>query len=94
LARSLGITTKVPELANAAEAAGWLHDLGKYQPEWQKYLHASAAGLDPNTVPHSIHGAAYAFRELEHCPLVIAITGHHTGLQNWDGGNKIQMVKD
>ena len=93
LAKKLAIATGVPSLPEAAEAAGWLHDLGKYQLNWQKYLLASAAGLKPKTVPHSIHGAAYALREFGHCPLVIAIAGHHTGLQDWDDGNKIETTE-
>ncbi len=87
LAKELATATGVPDLPAAAEAAGWLHDLGKYQLDWQSYLKASAAGLRPDkTVPHSIHGAAYAFRQLEHCPLAIAIAGHHSGLPDWPGG--------
>ncbi|MFO0937137.1 MAG: CRISPR-associated helicase Cas3' [Gemmataceae bacterium] len=86
LAKSLAQQTGNPMLPEAAEAAGWLHDLGKYQPEWQNYLIASAAKSSPKSVPHSIHGAAYSFTELMHIPLTIAIAGHHTGLQDWIGG--------
>lgn len=90
VARQLAEETGALELAAAAEAAGWLHDLGKYQTEWQSYLLASARGLNPKTVPHSIHGAAYAFTELQHCPLTLAIVGHHTGLQDWIGGDQFE----
>ena len=89
-AKALAEATRVNGLPAVAEAAGWLHDLGKYQPEWQNYLLASARGLNPKTVPHSIHGAAYAFTELQHCPLTLAIAGHHTGLQDWDGGDHFE----
>ncbi len=88
LARDFAAETGVPGLAAAANAAGWLHDLGKYQPAWQKYLLASAAGLSPKSVPHSIYGAAHAY-SVGHCPLTLAIAGHHSGLLDWDGGNKI-----
>ncbi len=94
LADELARRTGVADLCAAAEAAGWLHDLGKYQVAWQAYLLASAAGLSPKSVPHSIHGAAYAYVELQHSPLTIAIAGHHTGLQDWDGGNRIESGKD
>ncbi|MGL6076803.1 MAG: CRISPR-associated helicase Cas3' [Fimbriiglobus sp.] len=90
LARQLAVATGNPDLPAAAESAGWLHDLGKYQPDWQKYLQDSAAKRDPKTVPHSIHGAAYAFRNLEHCPLTMTIASHHSGLQDWEGGDQFE----
>jgi CRISPR-associated endonuclease/helicase Cas3 len=80
LAKQLAELTGVPDLPAAAEAAGWLHDLGKYQPEWQRYLKSSAAGLRPSTVPHSVYGAAFAFTTMEHCPISAIIAGHHSGL--------------
>ncbi len=90
LAGELAQKTGVADLPAAAEAAGWLHDLGKYQLAWQAYLLASAAGLSPKSVRHSIHGAAYAFAELQHCPLTLAIAGHHTGLPDWQGGDQFE----
>lgn len=90
LARRLAEDTGVPGLPDAAETAGLLHDLGKYQTDWQNYLLASAMGMSPPTVPHSIHGAAYAFLELQHCPLAISIAGHHSGLQDWLSGDEFE----
>ncbi len=90
LAQHLAVDTGVGDLSPAAAAAGWLHDLGKYQPDWQRYLLASASGLNPGTVPHSIHGAAYAFTELEHGPLTLVVAGHHTGLPDWSGGDEFE----
>ncbi len=69
-------------LAIAAEVAGLLHDLGKYRPEWQAYLNASAAGQDPPSVPHAIHGAAYAEHLLNNTLLAMVIAGHHSGLHD------------
>lgn len=56
--------------------AGLLHDLGKYQPEFQNYLEK---GGKRGSVPHASWGAGYAriHRLLE---ASIAINGHHKGL--------------
>jgi CRISPR-associated endonuclease/helicase Cas3 len=56
--------------------AGLLHDLGKYQPEFQYYLEN---GGRRGSVPHASWGAGYArlCRALE---ISIAIDGHHKGL--------------
>lgn len=72
------------DLRAAAFLAGLLHDLGKYQREWQAYLWLSTAsqGKAGKSVPHAIHGAAHAFRQLHHEPLALAIAGHHAGLDN------------
>lgn len=55
---------------------GLLHDLGKYQPAFQKYL---TNGGKRGSVPHSSWGAGYAriHRIIE---ASIAIDGHHKGL--------------
>jgi CRISPR-associated endonuclease/helicase Cas3 len=64
--------------------AGLWHDLGKYNPEFQKYLElchiASKAGKDAprSKIPHAIQGARLAW---EKCmPLAPIIYGHHGGL--------------
>lgn len=58
------------------KVAGLLHDLGKYQPEFQSYL---ANGGKRGSVPHASWGAGYArlHRIIE---ASIAIDGHHKGL--------------
>ena len=71
-------------LAQAAYAAGMLHDLGKYQSEWQLYLHDSVAKRATSRVPHSIHGAAHAAYSLGNQALCMAIFGHHAGLPDFD----------
>ena len=66
-------------LADGAELAGWLHDLGKYRRPFQDYL----AGKHPGSVEthHAVYGAALAFRKKWLGP-AFAIAGHHTGLHN------------
>lgn len=58
------------------KVAGLLHDLGKYQPEFQNYL---ANGGRRGSVPHASWGAGYA-RLLKVLEASIAIDGHHKGL--------------
>jgi CRISPR-associated endonuclease/helicase Cas3 len=57
-----------------ASLAGLLHDLGKYQPNFQRYL----AQNSPRT-PHAIHGGAALsiYRNLAN-----VIAGHHSGLHD------------
>jgi CRISPR-associated endonuclease/helicase Cas3 len=55
---------------------GLLHDLGKYQPEFQNYLEN---GGRRGSVPHSAWGAGYA-RLNSLIEASIAIDGHHKGL--------------
>lgn len=56
--------------------SGLLHDLGKYQPEFQNYLEN---GGKRGSVPHASWGAGYAGK-LKHSDASIAIDGHHKGL--------------
>jgi CRISPR-associated endonuclease/helicase Cas3 len=64
--------------------AGLWHDLGKYNPEFQKYLElcdiASKAGKEAprSKVPHAIQGARLAWEKCRH--LAPIIFGHHGGL--------------
>ncbi len=62
-----------------AYLAGLWHDLGKFQPEFQRRLRG-----DQISVEHSGAGAAHAFAEhgARATPLAFVIAGHHAGLAN------------
>lgn len=67
--------------------AGLWHDLGKYNPEFQKYLeqcHATSSSGRQKKVwgpRHAVHGALLA---AEICPVLAPIIyGHHAGLQGF-----------
>ena len=79
-----------------AELAGFLHDLGKYHPDWQSYLrrksgyydteaHIENTGSRPN---HSQAGAAFLFELFKNSKaariLSYVIGGHHSGLPDWE----------
>lgn len=66
-------------LAEEAELAGLLHDLGKYREEFQSYLRGERASSVETQ--HAIYGAAWA---LPHQQLgaVFAVAGHHAGLHD------------
>ncbi len=58
---------------------GLWHDLGKYNPDFQKYLAECAAGnKHAKSVPHALYGAKLAWDLLP--PLAPIIYGHHAGL--------------
>jgi CRISPR-associated endonuclease/helicase Cas3 len=60
--------------------SGLLHDLGKYQPEFQRYLEN---GGRRGSVPHAVWGASYV-RKMKLDVLSFVIDGHHKGLPNRD----------
>jgi CRISPR-associated endonuclease/helicase Cas3 len=63
--------------AEMGYAAGLLHDLGKYQEDFQRRLRG-----DPRSVDHAAHGAVYARRHYRTLGNLLAhgIAGHHAGL--------------
>ncbi|MDR4509744.1 MAG: CRISPR-associated helicase Cas3' [Candidatus Brocadiaceae bacterium] len=83
LAKHLHQTSKFTESFACKEnykpifkVTGLLHDLGKYQLEFQRYL---ANGGKRGSVPHAAWGAGYA-RSCRVIEASIAIDGHHKGL--------------
>ena len=74
----------VPELKEIAEAMGLLHDIGKYQPSFQRRINQENIRVE-----HSTCGAIAA-EELYPSPVDLmmeyCIAGHHSGLP--DAGRK------
>ncbi len=65
--------------AQLGHYAGLWHDLGKYNPEFQKYLINCAQGdKQAKSVPHAVHGAILAAKLIP--PIAPLIYGHHGGL--------------
>lgn len=79
--------------ADWAFLAGLWHDLGKAQPDWQRYLRASS-GYEPGGPSrgphHAIVGAMHAVDRLDRIRgrvLGYIIGGHHAGLTDWGSGD-------
>lgn len=78
-------------LKKMAEAAGLLHDLGKYTDDFQRRIAGDAVRTD-----HSTHGAIQAverYGKLGHL-LAYGIAGHHAGLANGINGIERTALHD
>ena len=62
--------------------AGILHDLGKADSEWQKYI----LGKCGTGINHSEAGAQYVFSKLNSNIIPYLIAGHHAGLPDYTAG--------
>jgi CRISPR-associated endonuclease/helicase Cas3 len=60
--------------------AGWWHDLGKFHPDFAKYLQSPDGRRGPD---HSSAGMVHAAGMLE--LLAFVIGGHHAGLDSGEG---------
>lgn len=65
-------------VAELGQYAGLWHDLGKYNPAFQRYLENCHIGDRAESVQHAIHGAILAAKSIQ--PLAPIIHGHHAGL--------------
>lgn len=80
-----------------AEYAGWFHDLGKANPEWQKYIRGE---ISSTSVNHSEAGAQYVYQKQndKYSALIVAylIAGHHAGLPDYynGSGNSLKTILD
>lgn len=78
-------------MAEAARAAGLLHDLGKYTDDFQRRIAGDAVRVD-----HATHGAILAverYGQLGHL-LAYGIAGHHAGLANGAEGIERTALRD
>jgi CRISPR-associated endonuclease/helicase Cas3 len=73
IAESFALNEKDKEIL---KVAGLLHDLGKYQIDFQQYL---LNGGQKGSVPHAAMGAGYA-KKIRQLEISFAIDGHHKGL--------------
>jgi CRISPR-associated endonuclease/helicase Cas3 len=70
------------------KTTGFLHDLGKYQPAFQTYLHE---GGRRGSVPHASWGAAFS-KKYNQVEAAFAIDGHHKGIP--DKGDLISDISE
>ena len=69
---------------DAGYYSGLWHDIGKFNPEFQRYL----AGERNIRLDHKGAGAKLAMQHLP--PLGLLIQGHHGGLQEWQAGKALE----
>lgn len=78
-------------LSKVAEAAGLLHDIGKYTTDFQRRIAGDAVRVD-----HATHGAILAVRRYDALGYLLAygIAGHHAGLANGAQGIERTALRD
>ena len=89
--RMAGERASIFGLDRMSEAAGLLHDLGKYTDEFQRRIAGDAVRVD-----HATHGAIQAverYGQLGHL-LAYGIAGHHAGLANGVEGIERTALRD
>jgi CRISPR-associated endonuclease/helicase Cas3 len=80
------------ELKEIGYQIGLLHDLGKYNPDWQEYLMASLDGIKKNNPNHVLSGGFYWLQGKNANPIASAISyGHHEGLLKDVSGYETQV---
>lgn len=78
--------------ANAAEAAGKLHDIGKVSAAFQAYIRRSSGGGEDALARRGDHSSAGAREAVQlyggvlGTLLAYGIAGHHAGLSDWEDG--------
>jgi CRISPR-associated endonuclease/helicase Cas3 len=78
-------------LAESAYAAGLLHDLGKYRPEFQAYICGDPRYTKGNPLTHHKEAGAAAAWKVKHFPMAFAILGHHGGVPDrTDAANAVK----
>lgn len=73
------VETRVPGLPAQAQAAGLLHDLGKYRPEFQDYIRKMRYHKGDPLTYHKQPGAARAHAARQNV-IALAVLGHHGGI--------------
>ncbi|MBW4542523.1 MAG: CRISPR-associated helicase Cas3' [Myxacorys chilensis ATA2-1-KO14] len=74
-------------LSELGRVAGLLHDVGKYNPQWQAWINAIATGeASTNHPSHAQAGAFWATEQLGALGNMIAlcVAGHHRGLYDFN----------
>ena len=91
-AAEMAVKFAIPELKKTVYNMTLLHDIGKYQPSFQKKI----TGDSRKRVDHSTCGAVEAKKLFENSMVSMisqyCIAGHHTGLPN--GGSRNDTVED